>query len=182
MYHDPTIQPFLLPYIAHHPRLGHRQWFRFALIRAGLYCVCYEDFEEERVHIEITFLANGYSLAFVQDQLKQFLIRFNASTSEQPMDLNRGTYTSLRMQLFRHFRQQKVHLEERQELENKHQLIELYYLYDWGSRHEFNQYFYQHWARTINKDPRFLKHGLKIILNSKHCFLSNTLLVQYKTN
>ncbi|CAF1443368.1 unnamed protein product [Adineta ricciae] len=138
--------------------------------------------QEERVHIEITFLANGYSLAFVQDQLKQFLIRFNPSSGEQPMDLNRGTYTSFRIQLFRHFRQQKVHLEERQELENKHQLVELYYLYDWGSRHEFNQYFYQHWTRTINKDPRFLKHGLKIILNSKHCFLSNTLLVQYKAN
>ncbi|CAF1550694.1 unnamed protein product, partial [Adineta ricciae] len=182
MYHDPTIQPFLLPYIAHHPRLGHRQWFRFALIRAGLYCVCYEDFEEERVHIEITFLANGYSLAFVQDQLKQFLIRLNPSSGEQPMDLNRGTYTSLRIQMLRHFRQKNVHLEERQELENKHQLVELYYLYDWGSRHEFNQYFYPHWTRTINKDPRFLKHGLKIILNSKHCFLSNTLLVQYKAN
>ena len=183
MYHDPSIQPFLLPYISNHPRLGHRQWFRFALIRAGLYCVCYEDFEEERVHIEITFLTNGYSLAFVQDQLQQFFKRFNPSSSvQQPMDLNRSTYTLLRTQLFRHFRQQKLDLEERKELENKHQLIELYYLYDWGSRHEFNQQFYKLWTEIINKDPTFLKHGLKIILSSKHCFLSNTLLVQYKTN
>ncbi len=86
------------------------------------------------------------------------------------------------MQLFRHFRQQILDLEERKELENKNQLIQLYYLYDWGTRFEFNKQFYQLWTEIINKDPTFIKHGLKIILNTKHCFLSNTLLVQYKTN
>jgi Fe-S cluster assembly iron-binding protein IscA len=182
MYHDPIVQPFLLPYIPNHPRLGHRQWFRFALIRAGQYCLCLEDFHEERVQIELTFLANGYSLDFVEYHLAQFFKRFNPSSTQQPMDLNRFTYGSLRAQLFRHFRQQKIDQEERQQLKNKHQLIELYYLYDWGSRSEFNKHFYKLWTDILNKDQTFTKHGLKIILNSKHCFLSNTLLVQYKTN
>ena len=65
VYHNPIIeQPFLLPYIANHLRLGHRQWFHFALIRAGQLWFHYEDFEEERVQIELTFHANGYSLDF----------------------------------------------------------------------------------------------------------------------
>ncbi|CAF4302516.1 unnamed protein product, partial [Rotaria sordida] len=45
VYHDSTIQPFLLPYDHSHPRLFHRQWFRAALIRAGQYCSSFEDFE-----------------------------------------------------------------------------------------------------------------------------------------
>ena len=182
MYHDPITeqQPFLLPYIANHPRLGHRQWFRFALIRAGQYCPCYEDFQEERVQIELTFLANGYSLEFVEYHLAQFLKRFNPSSTQPTMDLNRLTYTSLRVQLIRHFQQQKLDIEERKLLQNKHQLIELSYFYDWGSRHEFNRQFYELWTNKLNKDATFKKNGLKIILNSKHCFLSNTLLVRYK--
>ena len=98
------------------------------------------------------------------------------------MDNNRLTYTSLRIQLFRHFHQQKLDLEERQQLEKKHQLVEVYYLFDWGTRSEFNKQFHILWSDILNKDLIFKKNGLKVVLNSKHCFLSNTLLVQYKTN
>ncbi|CAF4360104.1 unnamed protein product, partial [Rotaria sordida] len=65
-------QPFLLPYAKNHPRLLHRQWFRYSLIRAGQYCSSFEDFEEERRYIEMTFLTNGYSLDFVEYNLRQF--------------------------------------------------------------------------------------------------------------
>ncbi|CAF4354136.1 unnamed protein product, partial [Rotaria sordida] len=33
-----------LPYTKNHPRLRHRQWFRYALIRSGQYCSSFEDF------------------------------------------------------------------------------------------------------------------------------------------
>ena len=48
--------------------------------------------------------------------------------------------------------------------------------YDWGSRCEFNQKFHQLWSSLLNEDPVFKEYGLKIILTSKHCYLSNTLL------
>jgi hypothetical protein len=185
VYHDPMTQRFLLPYIPNHPRLGHRQWFRFALIRAGQYCLAFEDFQDERVQIELTLLANGYSLDFVQYHFEQFLKRFNPSQQQeqqQPINLNRFTYTSLRIQLFRHFRQQKNDLQERQELESKNKIIQLYYLFDWGSRCEFNQKFYQLLSTILNEDPTFKKYGLKLILNTKHCYSSNTLVAQYKSN
>ncbi len=182
VYHDPMIQPFLLPYASDHPRLVHRQWFRFALVRAGQYCSSFEDFQEERVQIELTFLANGYSLDFVQFHVKQFLKRF--SPFDQPINLHRLTYTSFRQQLFRYFNQRKLDLKQQPPVESipKHRLSQLHYLYDWGTRYEFNQKFYELWSTILNKDPLFSKFRLKIRLHSKHCYLSNTLLVQYKTN
>ncbi|CAF4287103.1 unnamed protein product, partial [Rotaria sordida] len=85
VHHDSTIQPFLLPYEHSHPRLFHRQWFRAALIRAGQYCSSFEDFEDERLYIELTFLANGYSLDFIKYHIKRFLTRFNPN-EQKPMN------------------------------------------------------------------------------------------------
>jgi hypothetical protein len=64
--HDANRQPFLLPYVTGHPRLMYRQWYRFALIRVGHYCMVWEGFEDERLRIELTFLVDGYSLHFVE--------------------------------------------------------------------------------------------------------------------
>ena len=49
VHHDLCEQRFLLPYAVGHPRVLHRQWFRFALVRAGQYCSVFEDFEDERL-------------------------------------------------------------------------------------------------------------------------------------
>ncbi|CAF2830435.1 unnamed protein product [Rotaria sp. Silwood2] len=138
VYHDSISQPFLLPYAHSHPRLFHRQWFRAALIRAGQYCSSFEDFEEERLYLELSFLANGYSLDFVEYHLRQFFSRFNPKPNE-PMNLNRFTYLSLRRELFRCIDQQRHNLEEEQELHKNGHLIQLHYLFDWGSRCQFNQ-------------------------------------------
>ncbi|CAF1220272.1 unnamed protein product [Rotaria sordida] len=179
-YHDLTIQPFLLPYEHSHPRLFHRQWFRAALIRTDQYCSSFEDFEDERLYIELTFLANGYSLDFIKYHIKRFLTRFNPN-EQKPMNLNRYTYLSFRNELFRCIDQQKRDLLEEQQLQKNHQLIQLYYLFDWGSRCQFNQKFYQYWSTIIEQDPELKKYRLKIKLNTKHCYSSNTLLARSNT-
>ena len=61
VYHDTTIQQFVLPYFSGHPRLIYRQWYRFMMTRAVRYCHDLEDFQDERRYIEATFLSNGYS-------------------------------------------------------------------------------------------------------------------------
>ncbi|CAF1429918.1 unnamed protein product [Rotaria sordida] len=177
VHHDSTIQPFLLPYEHSHPRLFHRQWFRAALIRAGQYCSSFEDFEDERLYIELTFLANGYLLDFIKYHIKRFLTRFNPN-EQKPMNVNRSTYLSFRNELFRCIDQQKRDLFEEQQLQKNHQLIQLHYLFDWGSRCQFNKKFYQYWSTILEQDPEFKKYRLKIKLNTKHCYSSNTLLAR----
>ena len=177
VHHNPLLQPFLLPYVTGHPRLIHRQWLRFILIRAGQYCSSWEDFNEERLYIELTFLANGYSLDFVEYHLQQFFTRFNPV--ELKITLSRWTYPSFRTRLCRYLNQQKQGLEQVKTLENKNpEIIQLFYLFDWGSRYGFNQKFYELWSTILNADPVFRKFGLQIKLNSKHCYSSNTLCVQ----
>ncbi|CAF3347698.1 unnamed protein product [Rotaria sp. Silwood2] len=154
VYHNPNEQPFLLPYAKNHPRLRHRQWFRYALIRAGQYCSSFEDFEDERRYIEMSFLTNGYSLDFVEYHLRQFNSKFFRS-EYQIKDINHHTYRILRHELFRLIDEQKRELIEVQQLQKNHQLIDLHYLFDWGSRCQFNERFYKLWSSIINEDQKF---------------------------
>ncbi|CAF4372875.1 unnamed protein product [Rotaria sp. Silwood2] len=154
VYHNPNEQLFLLPYAKNHPRLRHRQWFRYALIRAGQYCSSFEDFEDERRYIEMSFLTNGYSLDFVEYHLRQFNSKFFRS-EYQIKDINHHTYRILRHELFRLIDEQKRELIEVQQLQKNHQLIDLHYLFDWGSRCQFNERFYKLWSSIINEDQKF---------------------------
>ena len=161
-------QYFLLPYSAKHPRLTHRQWFRFALTRAVQYCSFAADFQQERLEIELTFLANGYSLRYVQYLLQQFLKRH--PSPKNSFTFNKSSYDTFRHDIFRYCNARQVKSSE------NGNPVQLEYLFDWGKRHEFNQKFYQLWSTQINADPNFQKLNLKIILTTKHCYLSNTLL------
>ncbi|CAF3105780.1 unnamed protein product, partial [Rotaria sp. Silwood2] len=125
------------------PKHGrHRQWFRYALLRAGQYCSSFEDFEETRRFIEMTFLTNGFSLDFIEYHLRQFYSKFYRSEN-QIKDINGRTYRILRRELFRQVDAQKRELQEEQQLQKNHQLIDLHYLFDWGSLCQFNETFYQ---------------------------------------
>jgi len=177
--HKQQQQPFLLPYAKNHPRLLHRQWFRYSLIRAGQYCSSFEDFEEERRYIEMTFLTNGYSLDFVEYNLRQFYSRFSRS-EYQMKDINRHTYRILRRELFRLVDEEKRELKEEQQLQKSNKLIRLHYIFDWGSRCQFNEKFYKLWSDIITKDPIFKEFGLKIKLNTKHCYSSNMFLARIR--
>lgn len=185
--HDQSCQQlFLLPYTKEHPRIFYRQWFRLKLIRAGLYCSSLEDFEEERRYIEATFLANGYSLDFVEYHLREFYTKFcplqqqeqEREQQQQQFILTKLTYTRFRRELFRFIEQEKIQIKKQLELERNHQLIHLYYLFDWGLRCQFNRKFYELWSSMIEQDPQFKKYALKIQLHTKHCYSSNTFLVR----
>ena len=64
VYHDPSSQSYMLPYVTGHSKLKHSDWLRSALLRAIYYCSSVVDFQQERIYIEISYLANGYSLLF----------------------------------------------------------------------------------------------------------------------
>ncbi|CAF2056870.1 unnamed protein product [Rotaria magnacalcarata] len=181
VYRDTTTtQSFLLPYFSDHPRLRYRQWYRFMMIRAVKYCDELEDFQDERRYIETTFLANGYSLDFIEYLWQQLLLHFNFSPKQFKL-VDQYTYSTFRNDIYRRMKSYSEENQQRQDEEytliKNNKLIRLYYLFDWGSRCEFNRKFHQLWSNLLNEDPVFKEYGLKIILTSKHCYLSNTLLV-----
>ena len=176
VYHNPNQQQFLLPFVTDHPRLIHRQWFRYALIRAGQYCSSFEDFYDEQRYIELTFLANGYSLDFVEYQLRQFYRLI--SPQEPNIIIDQYKYSDIRSYLLSFIHYYKRTLEQQRQLQLNEQYIELPYRYDWGCRWKFNRDFYKYWITILEQDPTFRIYGLKIKLISKHCYLSNTLLAQ----
>ncbi|CAF4291488.1 unnamed protein product, partial [Rotaria sordida] len=139
----------------------------------------FEDFEEERRYIEMTFLTNGYSLDFVEYNLRQFYSRFFRS-EYQIKDLNRHSYRILSRELFRLVDEEKRNLKEEQQLQKNNQLISLYYLFDWGSRCQFNEKFYKLWTSLLTKDAKFNQFGLQVKLNTKHCYSSNMFLARIR--
>ena len=170
VHHDPYTQPFLLPYAVGHPRLIHRRWFQSALLRASQYCPALEDFEDERIYIESTFLANGYSIDFVDYHLAQFLRLFKAY--DLNFRLTKWTYPTIRRQSFVAIDQQN----KERDLELRRPAIQLHYGFDWGTRSDFNPKFKKLWQSLINEDSNIAQYNLRIRLNSKHCHSSNSLL------
>ena len=80
VYHDPNSQKYTLPYVIGHPKVAHSHWFRSALIRAVRYCTSVFDFNQERIYLEITCLANGYSLEFIEQRINHFFTLFDATS------------------------------------------------------------------------------------------------------
>jgi hypothetical protein len=88
VFHKPAAEPYLLPYLSDHPRHIHCNTIKGALFRAIRLCSHVEDFDQERLHIELKLLLNGYPLKFVTYQFKRFFEQYNAlSILEQPNDM-----------------------------------------------------------------------------------------------
>ncbi|CAF1172266.1 unnamed protein product [Rotaria sordida] len=77
IYHDLIIQSYTLPYVVGHSKLAHSDWFLSALIRAVCYCSSVEDFNQERIYLELPCLTNGYSLLFVEAHVQHFFNYFH---------------------------------------------------------------------------------------------------------
>jgi hypothetical protein len=157
-----------------HPRLFYRKWFQWALTRAVRYCTSIEDFDQERLYIELTLLANGYSLDFIKMGIKIFFTKHSVLKFETNLD--DSTYQLLRKRLLSFVTLEKEYHKQQQLWESNNQIIHLHYLYDWGPRCEFNKKFKTLWSDLINKDPRLSKNQLKLKLSSIHCHTLNALL------
>ena len=174
VYHKPTSQPFVLPYVIDHPRLFYRKWMQWALTRAVRYCTAIEDFNQERLSIELTLLANGYSFDFIKMGITKFFTK--SSMSNFLNRFNDSAYKSLRKQLFTSLEIEKQHRKQQQIWKSNNQIIHLHYLYDWGPRCQFNTRFKTLWSDLIKNDSNLNKIDLKLKLSCIHCYTLNTLL------
>ncbi|CAF4250121.1 unnamed protein product [Rotaria sp. Silwood2] len=102
-----------------------------------------DDFQQERIYLELTYLINSYSLLFVETHVKHFFNYFHAQIMRY--SANQSTYDKFCPQWFKFVEQQHELSEQLQKFDNNGRLIQFNYIYDFGSRCRFNRDFYQLW-------------------------------------
>jgi len=173
--HQPAyLQQYTLPYVVHHPIEEHSNWLRFALVRAVCYCTSVVDFLQERIYLELTCLANGYSLYFVERRVDHFFRYFNANAMRYCQD--QKLYERFRTQVFTFVEQQHLMLEKTQRFDDDRKLFHFYYLYEYGPRSQFDESFHRLWMQYFKQHRLFSPERSKIILTTKHQHSLNALL------
>jgi len=178
VYHDPSIQKYTLPYVIGNAKVAHSHWFRSALIQAVRYCTSVYDFNQERIYLEITCLANGYSLEFVERRIKHFFTHFDATSLRSSLDQN--VYDKLRHRLFNFISEQHSFFDKKQELEKKNQRVGLTYLYQFGPKRKFNKELRKILSKNLPTPAQFSNNKIKLILTTKQQYSLNALLSQQK--
>ena len=72
VFHKPAAEPYIFPFLSDHPRHIHRNTIKGTLFRAARLCSNVEDFNRERLNIELTLLLNGYPPRFISYHFKRF--------------------------------------------------------------------------------------------------------------
>jgi len=182
VYHDPNVQKYTLPYVIGDSKLAHSHWLRSALIRAVRYCTSVHDFNQERLYLELTCLANGYSIEFIDRRINHFFTHFNATSLLLLRSaLDQQVYDKLRHQLFKFVSEQQKFYDTKQELEKKNQRVQLTYLYQYGSKRHFNEEVKKLLSTYLDAklEPAISKK-IKIILTTKQQYSLNALLSRQK--
>ena len=78
VYHKPTNEPYILPYTSDHPRHVHRNIPYAALLRAARTCSHVDDFNSERLRVDMSLLLNNYPPSFISKQFRRFFTRNDA--------------------------------------------------------------------------------------------------------
>ncbi|CAF3826272.1 unnamed protein product [Rotaria sp. Silwood1] len=171
---DTNIPRYTLPYVTGCSKSAYSDWLQSALIRAACFCTLVDDFQQERVYLELTLLINGYSLLFVETHVKHFFNYFHAQTMR--FSSNQKAYDKFRGQWldFTIYRQQlSVELEK---FADNGRLFAFHYMYDFGPRCRFNREFRRLWFAYFQHHPVFSEPNSKITLTSKNFHSLNTLL------
>jgi len=154
VFHKPAAEPYIIPFLSDHPRYIHRNTIKGALFRAVRLCSNVEDFDKERLNIEVTLLLNGYPLRFISYYFKQFFKENNALSLMEQLDndIYRELHQKLLHQLTRRERKQKhitcdsTQLEQQRQGWNKKE-IHIYYTFESGPMLSFKREFYRLWKK-----------------------------------
>ncbi|CAF3313319.1 unnamed protein product [Rotaria sp. Silwood2] len=153
IYHKSASEPYILPYSSDHPRHVHINILNNTLVRAARMCSTVEDFDMERLSIEMILLVNGYPPKFIQQHMKNFFIKYNAMNVWT--ELNTESYQQLHHELLYKptRREQKVQLEtngtslkKQTNYEHKDQIY-LHYTFETGPLTNFKKEYRQIWNK-----------------------------------
>ncbi|CAF2084607.1 unnamed protein product [Rotaria magnacalcarata] len=179
IYHQSMMGKYSLPYVVGHSKQAHSDWLRSALIRAVCCCSCVDDFHLERLTLELAYLTNGYSLRFVESHLDNFFDYFHAAEMRYLKD--QISYDKFRKNWFDYMLMQYELTDKLQQFNDKGQLIQLQYRYEYGPRCEFTQQFHQLWSQYFHQHPTLSNEKVKVLLTTKHQYSLNSLLTEEKS-
>ncbi|CAF2793034.1 unnamed protein product [Rotaria sp. Silwood2] len=153
IYHKSACEPYILPYESDHPRHVHANIISTALVRAARLCSTVEDFDMERLSLEMILLVNGYPPQFIQRHMKSFFIKYDAM----------NVWTELTGELYQQLHHTLLYKETRRELEMKNQIqdnlilkkkkyehkdeIYLHYTFENGPLLNFKKQYRQIWEK-----------------------------------
>jgi hypothetical protein len=174
IYHKPAAEPYILPYTSDHPRHIHCNIPYTALLRAARLCSNVDDFNSERIRLDVTLLLNDYPPSFIFNQFNRFFLRNHAIPVLK--QLNVHVYHRLHQTLLHQpTRREKLLAKMMQDpvkspsvLQPKiwnHKLMYPRYLFDSGRSIHFPKEFYRWWKIYYNQ-PTLPIHNVKIRLHA----------------
>ncbi|CAF3034520.1 unnamed protein product [Rotaria sp. Silwood2] len=118
VYHHLSFEPYALPYM---PEIQTRPsqsqillLLRNSVIRAILYCSNEQEFENELLYIELSFLHNEISSYLIQKIIENFFIEFHVVKKDTCL-FDENTYQVLQSSIRQNYKQKsKYHLVKRQ--------------------------------------------------------------------
>ncbi|CAF1527972.1 unnamed protein product [Adineta ricciae] len=142
IYHKPTAEPYVLPLTSDHPRHVHRNIPYELLLRAARICSHINDFNTERIRIDMSLLLNDYPPNFIAKHFNRFFQLNQARSVVQQLDEN--SYQRLHQQLlFKPTRREKQLQQHMQDPINKPLALET-----------------KEWNRKIMATPYIFDSGL----------------------
>ncbi|CAF4271436.1 unnamed protein product, partial [Adineta steineri] len=189
VFHKPAAAPYILPFLSDHPHHVHRNTIKGALYRAVRLCSHVKDFDEERLHIELTLLLNGYPPKFISYHFKQFFKQNNAISLMEQLD--NDIYRQLHDKLIRlpTRRERKQQQQQQQQMDsdpseleqktwNKKE-IRVHFTYSSGPMSDFPQKLHQLWKKYYMY-PGSLMNNVTLKIGSRTNTSLQHLLVKKK--
>jgi len=100
IYHKPTAEPYYLPYTSDHPHQYHRNIPYSTILRAARICSNVNDFNQERLRIEMTLLLCDYPPQIISNQFLRFFKQNNTELLIKRLD--QYMYQCLHQNLLQH--------------------------------------------------------------------------------
>lgn len=180
LYQSPAMQAYTLPYVVGHSKVNHSDYIRKGLLRAVCFSSSVQDFQQQRIHLELTYLANGYSLQFVDSHMAHFFDYFQAVDLRYSMD--QIMYDKFRRQCFNFKDVHRALSDQLQHMDDTSQVIHLHYLYQYGDRCLFDKEFQQLWNTYFKGHSQLDPTKTTVRLTTKHLHSLNALLAQQKSS
>lgn len=156
VYHKPTAEPYYLPYRSDHPHRYHRNIPYSAILRAARICSNIDDFNQERLRIEVTLLLNNYPPQMISKEFLRFFRVHNTELLNKQLDDH--LYQQLHAKLLRNSKQPtkasnysiEEHVQNPRILQQKsydRKLMYIKYNFQTGTTTKFSQQFFHWWHK-----------------------------------
>lgn len=178
VYHDPQIQKYTLPYVNRHAQIEHSHWLRSSLIQAVRYCTSVHDFNQERAYLQMTLLANGYDIEFVEKRITHFYHHFDVLFLREVLD--QQVYDRLRHQMFNFLSEQNKRLKDEEEAYQLKHRVQLTYPYQYGLRLEFERECRRLLLPHLSSRLKIPPSRMNIVFETKQQYSLNALLSQQR--